>query len=371
MRLFILPALLFALFGSFAHAASPAARPQFRGLWVTAWGQGLKSPAQVDRLVRTAKTAHLNALLVQVRKRGDAYYFSDTEPHAADVVKGFDPLAYLLEKAHAEKIQVHAWIVVYPAWSNRKAAPPADHVLARHPDWATYHQNGRRMTLNDGDEGIFLDPGLPEVQNYLVGVARELVTKYPVDGLHLDYIRYPGKQWGYHPVSIAQFREDTGHTPSGAPAKWDQWRRDQVTKLVARINNVVESERPKARLSAAVFPTPLESYTLRLQEWEKWARMGLVDFVAPMNYATTQSRFASRSASLLSRGGSRPVYMGVGGGNKPEAAVLQQMKLLQQKGVTGVILYHYDGNSPQFWQHLGNRLFQRPALVPDMPWKRG
>jgi uncharacterized lipoprotein YddW (UPF0748 family) len=338
-------------------------------MWVTAWGQGLKSPAQIDRLVETAKTAHLNALLVQVRKRGDAYYFSDTEPHAADVAPTFDPLAYLLAKAHGAGIQVHAWMVAFPAWSDRKHAPPSNHVATLHPEWMTVHKDGHRMTVWDGDEGEFLDPGVPEVQSYLVGVVRELVTKYPVDGVHLDYIRYPGRQWGYNPVSVYRFLNETGHTPAGSPKEWDQWRRDQVTNVVTRISRAIEEARPSVRLSAAVFPAPYDSYTLRLQEWEKWTKLGLVDFVAPMNYATSRSRFASRSASIFSRIKSRPVYMGVGGGNKPEAAVLDQMQLLQSKGVPGIILYHYDGNSPAFWKRVGSRLFQRPALVPDLPWK--
>lgn len=373
MRRFVIPALLIGLLGGAAlprtsHAAE--SRPQFRGLWVTAWGQGIKTPAQVDRLVQTAKSAHLNALLVQVRKRGDAYYQSSTEPRAADIAPNYDPLADLLQKAHAEGIQVHAWIVVFPAWSDRKKSPPAGNVLARNPNWATYNNKGKRMTVWSGDEGVYLDPGIPEVQDYLVGVTRELVTRYPVDGLHLDYIRYPGKQWGYHPTSVRRFKAATGRTPTGSPKQWDDWRRMQVTTLVTRINRAVEAARPKVQLSAAVFPSTLESFTLRFQDWGKWTRMGLVDFVAPMNYATTRSRFASRSADLLSRGGGRPVYMGVGGGNKPEAAVLEQLELLQSKGVAGVILYHYEGNSPQFWQRLGSRLFRRPALVPNMPWKQ-
>jgi uncharacterized lipoprotein YddW (UPF0748 family) len=338
-------------------------------MWVTAWGKGLKSPAQIDTMLRAAKTAHLNALLVQVRKRGDTYYHSDIEPMAADVMPGFDPLSYLLEKAHADGIQVHAWVVTFPAWSDHRFAPPAGHVLRLHPDWATYHKDGHRMSLRDGDEGIFLDPGIPEVQEYLVRVMRELVEKYPVDGLHLDYIRYPGRQWGYNPVSVRRFKDETGLTPSGSPAAWDRWRRDQVTHLVARINQAVNAVRPAAKLSAAVFPVPYESYNLRLQDWDKWVRQGLVDFVAPMNYATSPMRFASRSAALMSRGGTRPVYMGVGGGNKSEAAVLKQMQLLQAKGAPGIILYHYDGNSPQFWQNLGSRLYRRPALVPNLPWK--
>ncbi len=351
------------------HAQAAVARPQFRGMWVTAWGRGLKSPAEVDNLIRAAKTAHLNALLAQVRKRGDTYYTSAIEPKATDVTPGFDPLAYLLEKAHANGIQVHAWVVVFPAWSDRKNPLPAGHVLRNHPDWATYHKDGHRMSLKDGDEGIFLDPGRLDVQEYLVSVLHDLVATYPVDGLHLDYIRYPGRQWGYNPVAVRRFKDETGLTPTGSPAAWDQWRRDQVTALVAQIAQDVEATRPAARVSAAVFPDPSESYNVRLQDWDQWTRMGLVDFVAPMNYATTRSRFASRSAALLSRGKHRPVYMGVGGGNKSEAAVLNQMSLLERNGVPGIILYHYDGNTPQFWKSIGSRLFQRPTLPPELPWK--
>jgi len=345
-----------ALLGPAGGTPSASAQ-QFRGVWVNAWGKGIKTPEQVDQLVKLAAEGGLNAILVQVRKRADAYYNSSLEPKAQEIAPEFDPLACVIEKAHAKGIQVHAWFVVYPAASASQAALPTGHVLLSHPDWVTANAKGIPMQAGSG-EGVYLDPGLPEVQDYIVSVARDLVSRYAVDGLHLDYIRYPGRNWGYNPESVRRFEEETGHTPSGDPVDWDNWRRGQVTQLVARIRNAISEARPGVKLSAAVFADQNDAFKNRLQDWGAWVRNGLVDFVVPMNYATSRALFASRSKAAYTRNPRASVFMGVGGGNKPSSTVLAQVRLLQALGVPGIVIYHYAGADEAFWRNLGSTVFR-------------
>ena len=95
-----------------ATPASAAAAPQYRALWVDAFHPGIKSAAQIEKLVADAKRANVNTLIVQVRKRGDAYFNKSIEPRASDIQGpiDFDPLAYLLRLAHSAtpRIEVHA-----------------------------------------------------------------------------------------------------------------------------------------------------------------------------------------------------------------------------------------------------------------------
>src|SRR5690606_36229075 len=114
---------------------------------------------------------------------------------ALDISGGIDPLAYLCTKAHAEGIEVHAWLVTYRA-SN--TWPPANiPTLAAHPEWfMTTRANAGNGPSTVGGHYV-LDPGSPEVQEHLVSIVRELVTNYPIDGINWDYVRYTQVDAGY------------------------------------------------------------------------------------------------------------------------------------------------------------------------------
>jgi uncharacterized lipoprotein YddW (UPF0748 family) len=319
---------------------------------VNAWGEGVKSPQEVDRLVETAKVAGVNALFVQVRKRADAYYRSDLVPCARDVPAGYDPLEDLLAKAHAEGIQVHAWMVMLLAQSalSGRAIPP-DSLLAQHPDWVTFSKAGRRMGPGQS-EGYYLDPGVPEVRQYLASVVRDLVERYPVDGVNLDYIRYPGAKWGYHPTAVWRFHRETGKATLRAPQLWSQWRRNQVTNLVRAITAAAKLARPGVQVSADVWANVPEARENRLQDWERWLKLGALDFVLPMNYTSNLALFRRRAADLYRRNGTAKVCMGIY--NVPQAVEMAREAL--KLGGQGIAFYHYGGFQPPFWENLKARV---------------
>src|SRR5215207_2406280 len=95
-----------------------AAAPQMRAFWVDAFHEGIKTPAQTDRLIADAQRAGANTLIVQVRRRGDSYYRDSAEPIANDVAPNYDPLGDLVPKAHARGLKVHGWVVSMPAWKD-------------------------------------------------------------------------------------------------------------------------------------------------------------------------------------------------------------------------------------------------------------
>ena len=100
---------------------------EFRGLWVDSWSPGLYNAAQISQLVSDARAGHFNALVVEVRRRADAFYNSNFEPKAVGVAEDFDPLADLIAKAHntndGPRLEVHCWIVAYPAWLGSSPPP--------------------------------------------------------------------------------------------------------------------------------------------------------------------------------------------------------------------------------------------------------
>ena len=332
--------------------------PEYRALWVDAFHDGIKSPTQVEKLVADARRANLNALIIQVRKRGDAYFNRADEPRATDITgsRGFDPLGYVIRLAHAAtpRIEVHAWV-------NTFYTGQSSGVYARHAeDWGT--------RTSDGQTGGFLDPGVPEVQIYLHRVFMHLARNYDVDGIHLDFVRYPGADWGYSPAAVSLYMIETGTTspPDPADARWQAWRRDRVTGFVRDLHHDLHLEKPWVKLSGALICfgggpatesdwTRTSAYTSVYQEWRDWIVSGYLDFGVPMNY---DSDWSPREKGWFSRwlgfekdsGFASRVVIGVGAFlNYPEDTLAQIRRVLAASSgghrVLGVAIYSYASTS--------------------------
>jgi len=273
---------------------------EFRALWADTFHPGLRTSAEVSQMVADARAGNFNALIVEVRKRGDAYYNSSFEPKASDVSpQSFDPLADLVAKAHntnnGPRLEVHAWIVTFNIWNNQTTPPsPANHPYNLHPDWLTKSDSGAAW---DGSNYAF-DPGHPEVLKHTFNVAMDIISRYDVDGFHFDYIRYAGNTWGYNDIAVNRFKarfNRTG-TPSATDPQWLQFRRDQVTSLVRRIYLSAAATKPQVKISAATIcfapgiTTDAQWYSSSaawnnvLQDWRGWMEEGILDLNVPMAY---------------------------------------------------------------------------------------
>ena len=236
-------------------------RSEFRAFWVDAFHAGIKSPAEIDQLIRDVRAARANAVLVQVRRRGDAYYNRSIEPRArraAETAGLSIRLAYLIEAADVARpsIEVHAWLAALPIAT--ASAPPTapEHIYHSHGPAAP----GEEMWLSVAADGslaaedtLSLDPGHPAAAQHIVDVVLDLVRNYSVDGIHFDRIRYAGQAFGYNPVSLARYAAATGATGVPAPTDpaWQAWRRDQVTALMRQIYLETIALKPKLKISAA------------------------------------------------------------------------------------------------------------------------
>jgi uncharacterized lipoprotein YddW (UPF0748 family) len=262
---------------------------EVRALWVTRFEY--RTEAEVRAILRNSAALGFNTVLFQVRGQADAYYRSEIEPWSdrfGGRDPGFDPLDVACREAKRLGIALHAWVNVMPAW--RGKTPPVDrtHVALRRPEWIVVDRQGKRQPFND--HYVVLNPCLPEVREYLASVVRDIATRYPVDGVHLDYIRFIEGDWSYDKKTLALFKAKTGVFPSRDPEAWDQFRRDAVTETVRQIRQAVKTARPEAVLSAAVFATA-KGRRERYQDAEGWARAGLVDWVMPMTYEDGEGGF--------------------------------------------------------------------------------
>lgn len=364
---------------SFAGTAAP----EFRGLWVHSWVPGLLSPAQIDETVKWAKDANLNALIVQVRKIGDAYYSSGIEPRAWNIQAGpdFDPLDYAIRQGHANGMEVHAWFNVFRVMAGA-STPPANHVTNLHPEWLSKNNKGESVS----PDGRFLDPGVPEVRVFLVRLITELLTKYNIDGINLDYIRYPGRTWGYNDISVARFNSQYGRTgtPSPSDPQWCDWRREQVTETVRAIYREINRLKPQVKLSAATIPwgacrqdfTKTDAYAEVFQDWRAWMKEGILDANIPMNYRNPSS--ASDGCTFIgwldgvkrwSYG--RHVYCGLMT-FKSALGTASQARIARDRGLQGIVGFAFSQTGPKeaLAAKLKQTVFAEPAPVPEMPWKK-
>lgn len=306
------------------HASCAAPRPvsdgKMRAVWITRWDY--RTADDVRQIVENCEDAGFDTLVFQVRGNATAFYRSSIEPWAEELGgsdPGYDPLGLAVELAHARGMALHAWVNVVPAaWDT---TPPADpkHVWNTHPEWLWYDQHGARQGLSKGFYAS-LNPCLPEVRGYIVDVLREIATNYAIDGLHLDYIRFPneppavpkdsGLDYPRDERTLALFRAEKGCHPDEDARAWQRWRTEQVTRLCREIRGMLDVAAPAAQLSAAVGSEPGNALHHH-QDVEGWLAEGLLDLVFPMNYTADPALFAQRVDDWVARGRDARVVMGI------------------------------------------------------------
>ena len=287
-----------------------------RYLWVIR--DVLKSKKSIDDMVNFAIEKNINHLFVQVRGRGDSFYESQFTSRSQILSESeFDPLAYLLDTANGKGINIHAWVNVYFLWSSKSLPKDERHILHMQQQWLDTTEEwpvdvGKQLEMvavNNSNEGLFLSPNHPDVNEYLIKVFRELITNYDIDGLHLDYIRYQDAEYGRNPYAIAQFKSESGNDPGpwflemerstiASPRlianmkRWNNFKRKAVTSLVKDTRALVDEVRPNCIISAAVKPNLYVARERYFQEWNVWLAGDYLDWVVPMNYSSKKREFA-------------------------------------------------------------------------------
>lgn len=195
-ELLLLAGLMSGLLGGCSTDNDSPAIPELRGVWMQA--RSTATPEEVDELLARIEAGRFNAVLVGVLYRGHAYYESSLVRKDPSLEPGYDPLAYVIEQAHKRGIAVHAWLAVGRMDYRGGPAP----TLTEHPDWA--------MIGPDGRQTFWLNWTRPEVRQFVGDLVLEIVKNYDVDGIHFDYLRYPGPEWGFDAYSLELFGEEYG-----------------------------------------------------------------------------------------------------------------------------------------------------------------
>ncbi len=256
----------------------------------------LNDRAAIEELIRFSVRSRVKVLFVQVYRANKSWFPSrvaDPEPYRVSFQKtGTDALALLIRKAHAEGIEVHAWFNVLSLSTNEDAP-----VLKKYGSGILTRNTAPKNSIRDYriDNQYFLEPGDPRVGHFLSEVVAEALRAHPdLDGVQLDYIRYPDTHpaYGHTAVNLARFRKATGLPEAHEEDPvWKQWKYDQVTSLVKRLRGVALKIHPGIRFSTTGLMPYSRASLEAFQDWKQWLDTGLADFVTLMCYTDDMTAF--------------------------------------------------------------------------------
>jgi uncharacterized lipoprotein YddW (UPF0748 family) len=379
---------------------------ELRGTWVHTWSPVITTAEECRKLVENVRKANMNAICVEIRRRGDVFYNSSIEPKADSITPpDFDPLAELLRLCHDTSggkayVQVHGWFVIYPVGRGQLPDTTPPHPAKLHPDWATRLRDGSSMPNE-----IIFDPGLPEVQQYLVDLISECVRKYPIDGVNFDYVRYlesqrvpkpetleryraekglaagaaidfSSEEWetwiseqpddalhgletGYNPVAVARFNRQHNRPEDAMPdpedPEWKQWKRDQVTAFVRKASTRINEIRPACMVTAdttgwGAITAWDESAPMNdvFQDWVLWMRKHYLDANFHMGYKREhvpeqKKDFREWTRFMIETDGGRYAVVGQGTYMNTPEAYRTQVEFARSLRAPGLINYSYQG----------------------------
>ncbi|MBR8837620.1 MAG: family 10 glycosylhydrolase [Stigonema ocellatum SAG 48.90 = DSM 106950] len=336
------------------------AQPEIRAMWLDR-GTIVRARSEqglakiFDRLV----LAGINTVFFETVNASYTIYPSKIAPQQNPLIQGWDPLASAVKLAHERGMELHAWVWTFAAGNQRhnellhvNPNYPGP-VLAAYPDWAGYDNRGQIIPVRQ--QKPFFDPANLQVRQYLLNLYEEIVTRYKVDGLQLDYIRYPfqdpnqGQTYGYGKAARAQFQQLTGVDPINiSPSnqdlwqKWTDFRTQQIDSFVAQVSRQLRQKRPNLILSVAVFPLPEQERIQKIQQhWEIWAQRGDVDLIVPMNYAQDTLSFERLGKSWIASKqlGSSLLVPGIRLLSLPIVGAFDQIQLTRDFPVSGYALF--------------------------------
>ena len=337
----------------------PVAPSEVRAMWLDR-GTIVKARSEADLIEifdRMAK-AGINTVFFETVNSGYTIYPSQVAPQQNPLVAGWDPLEAAVKLAQERDMELHAWVWTFATVNqrhNKILNLPQDYpgpILSRYPDWGITDQKGNSFHYHSGK--AFLDPANPKVQRYLSLLLEEIATKYDVDGIHLDYIRYPFQSptgrhnYGYGTVSRQKFRQMTGVDPielNVGHHLWSQWtgfRLKQIDNFVSDVSQRLKSKRPDLILSTAVFPMPRQERLHKIQQhWEKWVREGSIDLLVPMTYASDTDELYQLTRTLFDHFNEEQALLlpGIRLLDIPDMVAVDQIQLLRGMATEGFALF--------------------------------
>ena len=336
----------------------PIAESEIRAMWLDR-GTIVKAKSKADlaKVFDRMAIAGINTVFIETLNSSYTIYPSEIAPKNP-LIENWDPLKAAIELAHDRGMEIHAWIWTFAAVNQRHNEIlnlPRNYlgpVLSKHPEWAMTDRRNNYFHHSSGK--VFFDPANQEVREYLQSLITEIATNYDVDGIQLDYIRYPFQShtgeinYGYSIAARQKFRSQTGIDPAKLRpggilwSEWTEFRTEQVDSFVAEVSQNLREFRPELTLSTAVFPMEKGDRLYKIQQgWEKWVANEWIDLLVPMTYAKDADRLFSMTSPLLKEfeQGKALLLPGIRLLNMSDVEALDQMQLLRGMSTEGYALF--------------------------------
>jgi uncharacterized lipoprotein YddW (UPF0748 family) len=308
---------------------------EFRAVWNHS---GTGDLADWDEAMRALSQAGFNAVVPNMWWGGVAHYASDLLPRSATFEEKGDQIAQAVEAGKRYGVEVHPWKVNFRLGRTT-------------PEFTQQMREAGRLQMQvDGEVTQWLCPSHPDNQRLEIDTMVEVARNYDVDGVHFDYIRYPGEESCYCDGCRARFEAHLGQTVPDWPEdchrgplsqQYRDWRCEQINAVVRGTAEQVRAIKPHVKISAAVFSGYPGTKRSIGQDWLLWCREGWLDFVCPMNYTTSDSGFRSMVESQMGHlQGAVPLVTGIGHWRISDEQAIGQVEISRSLGSDGFILFN-------------------------------
>ena len=372
---------------------------EFRGVWIATvsnidWPRekGLSVEEQKSSFIKLLDTHQrngINAVFVQIRPAADAFYPSQYEPWSEYLMGSqgkapnpyYDPLQFMIDETHKRGMEFHAWINPYRAVFNLKRSNiSATHITHTHPEWFLVYGNTK-----------YFNPGIPEVRKYVSAVVRDIVSKYDIDGLHMDDYFYPYR------IEGKEFPDEKAYRTYGNGMKKDAWRRSNCDSIVKNIYDVIAETNARVKFGVSPFgvwrnksqdidgsrtKAGTTSYDDLFADIVLWLKMGWIDYVAPQIYWECSNKICAYNELLdwwSKHTYGKHLYIGHGiykantnAAWKDKTELPAQIIALRgMKAAQGSAFFSSQDlvrNTNGWADSLHDNYYALPAIVPPMDW---
>ncbi|MEW5820187.1 MAG: family 10 glycosylhydrolase [Cyanobacteriota bacterium] len=334
--------------------AIPSRLVEGRALWLDRGTiVSVKKPEDMKKLFDKIEEAGINVVYLETINAGFPIYPSDYIEQNP-LTKGYDPLKSAIEEAHKREMELHAWIWVFAVGNtrhnvliNKPQNYPGPVISNNFYEGALLGPNGNMLPPNQTE--YWVNPANPDVQKFLLNVLKEVVTKYDVDGIQLDYIRYPFQSdttnMGFDFVGRELFEKETGYSLDSLNSEtlkaWRDWKTDKVSLFVKEASEELRKAKPGLQISAAVYAGNERRRMATIQQdWEKWIDNGWIDTLSPMSYATNTESLTELAGYVNETSNNKAlIYPGLAIRQLDTAGFLEQLDTVRSLGMVGNTIF--------------------------------
>ena len=348
----------------------PYLKDELKGVWVR---PVQKSESEVEHTLDEMAQLGINTIFLETYFHGKTIFPSEVMKSYGfegqnKNFRGYDPLSAWIRGAHKRDMKLHVWFESFYI-GNNLPQEDAYNILAIKPAWGNRNkansESNQPVAHMSEHRGYFIDPANPEVVDFLVKLILEICAKYDIDGVNLDYVRYPlsakssssnyeASNWGYTPYAREEFKKIYGVDPIKINSntamwnKWDNYRQERISRYVASVKDAIKDR--GVMLSTVVFPDYKSSLETKQQNWQRWSSYGYVDALTPLiltadyNLANSMLEEMKRKTSSKTK-----IYPGlfVGFMEGESEDLLKQIHIIRNQNLQGIVLFD--------WAHLDKK----------------